>query len=162
MTTDIKSSRETRNTPTTHTPISFGDMDRFVDSLIRRNWTQPFHIDWPTVVEALPFHRIPKVDVIDRETEIVVRAEIPGVNKKDIDITVGEDSITIKGSTRREDKEEKGDFYRHELTTGSFSRTVGLPAAVDGAKAKAVFNDGVVELTLPKTEKTKRHSVKVD
>lgn len=84
-----------------------------------------------------------------------------GVDKKDIDISVGEDSVTIKGETRKEEKEEKGDYYRCEISSGSFSRTVALPAAVDGAKATATFKDGVLELTLPKLKATKRHKISV-
>jgi len=106
--------------------------------------------------------KVPKVDVIDREGEVVVKAEIPGVEKKDIDISVGEDAVTIKGEIRHEEKEEKGDYYRCEISRGAFSRTVALPAAVDGAKAKANFKDGVLELTLPKVEKAKRHTIKLD
>jgi HSP20 family protein len=87
---------------------------------------------------------------------------VPGVEKKDLDISVGEDSVTIKGSTSKEEKEEKGDYYRREISRGSFIRTVALPATVDGTKAKASFKDGMLELTLPKTEKAKRHSVKLD
>jgi HSP20 family protein len=106
--------------------------------------------------------KVPKVDVVDRENEIVVKAEVPGVEKKDLDISVSDNSVTIKGSTRREEKEEKGDYDRREISVGSFSRTVALPAEVDGNKAKANFKDGVLELTIPKAEKAKRHSVKLD
>lgn len=100
--------------------------------------------------------------MIDREAEILVRAGIPGVEKQDLDVSVNENSVTIKGATRREKKEEKGDYYRHELSEGNFCRTVGLPSAVDGTRAKANFKDGVLELTLPKVEKTPRHSVKIE
>ncbi len=144
------------------TPLE--DMDRLFDSFFRRSWLRPWQSDWHSLPEStLPFNgQPPKVDVIDREAEVIVRAGIPGVEKKDLDITVGEDSVTIKGATRREEKEEKGDYDRHELSAGSFSRTVALPAAVDGTRAKASFKDGVLELTLPKIEKTRRHSVKVE
>lgn len=152
-----------RKTPA-HGLIPFEDMDRLFDSFFRRSWMRPWHLDWPIIQELkLPFNgQPPQVDVIDREAEIIVRAGIPGVDKKDLDITVGEDSVTIKGATCREEKEEKGEYYRHELAEGTFSRTVGLPAVVDSTRAKASFKDGVLELTLPKIEKTKRRSVKVE
>ena len=147
-----------------HGLTPFEDADRLLDSFFRRSWMRPWHFDWHTIQELkLPFNgHPPKVDVIDREAEIIVRAGIPGVEKKDLDISVGEDSVTIKGVTHREKKEEKGDYYRQELAEGAFSRTVELPAMVDGTRATASFKDGVLELTLPKLEKTKRHSVKVE
>jgi HSP20 family protein len=146
-----------------HALTPFEEMERLFDAFSHRSWMRPWRFDWPALPEAiLPLNgRFPRVDVIDDETEVVVRAEVPGVEKKDIDISVGEDSVTIKGSTRHEEKESKGDYYRHELSTGAFSRTVGLPAAVDGTKAKAEFKDGILELTLPKVEKAKRHSVRI-
>jgi HSP20 family protein len=141
----------------------FEEMDRMFDQYFRRGWMRPWRFEWPGFPEmALPEMKVPKVDVIDRENEVVVKAEIPGVEKKDLDITVGEDTVTIKGSTRHEEKEEKGDYYRCEISRGAFSRTVALPATVDGAKARAGFKDGVLELTLPKVEKARRHSVKVE
>lgn len=141
----------------------FEEMDRMFDQYFRRGVMRPWRFEWPSFPEvALPEMKMPKVDVVDREAEVVVKAEIPGVEKKDLDISVGEDAITIKGSTRHEEKEEKGDYYRHEISRGSFIRTVALPATVDGSKAKANFKDGMLELTLPKTEKAKRHAVKLD
>lgn len=141
----------------------FEEMDRMFDQFLRRGWMRPWRFEWPSFPEiSLPEMKVPKVDVVDRENEIVVKAEVPGVDKKDIDITVGEDTVTIKGETRHEEKEEKGDYYRCEISRGAFSRTVALPAAVDGARAKASFKDGMLELTLPKVEKAKRHSIKVE
>lgn len=141
----------------------FEEMDRMFDQYLRRGWMRPWRFEWPSFPEmAMPEMKIPKVDVVDREGEVLVKAEVPGVDKKDLEITVGEDSVTIKGSTRHEEKEEKGDYYRCEISRGSFSRTVALPATVDGAKARASFQDGMLELTLPKVERAKRHSVKVD
>jgi len=141
----------------------FEEMDRMFDQYFRRGWMRPWRFEWPSLPEVgLPEMKVPKVDVIDRENEVVVKAEIPGVEKKDLDISVGEDTVTIKGSTRHEEKEEKGDYYRCEISRGAFSRTVALPATVDGGKAKGSFKDGVLELTLPKVEKAKRHAVKVE
>jgi HSP20 family protein len=111
----------------------------------------------------LPFEgKMPAVDVSDLDDEVVVRAELPGVEKKDVDVSMSDNTVTIKGSTKREEKEEKGDYYRCETTCGAFTRTVALPAEVDGSKAKAKFKDGLLELTLPKMEKSKRRSIEVD
>lgn len=142
----------------------FEEMDRMFDQFFRRGWMRPWQREWPSWRElAAPFEgKWPRVDVIDRDNEVVVRAEVPGVEKKDLDVSVTENAMTIKGSTRREEKEEKGDYYRCETTQGSFSRTVALPSNVDGTRAKAAFKDGMVEVTLPKLEKAKRLNVKLD
>ena len=77
-------------------------------------------------------------------------------------ISVTANSVTIKGATRHEEKEEKGDYYRCEISRGSYARTMSLPADVDEEHTKATFKDGILELTLPKLKQTKRHSVKVE
>jgi len=141
----------------------FEEMERLFDSYLHRGGMRPLRFEWPSFADlATVESKMPKVDVVDRENEIVVRAEVPGVEKKDLDVSVSDNTVTIKGSTRHEEKEEKGDYYRHEISTGAFSRTVALPADVDGSRAKANFKDGVLELTLPKMEKSRRHSVKLD
>ncbi|MCP3669264.1 MAG: Hsp20/alpha crystallin family protein [Gammaproteobacteria bacterium] len=103
--------------------------------------------------------KVPCVDVIDRKGEVVICAEIPGVEKRDLDVSVMDTSVTIEGTTSHE---EKDDYYRSEIAKGSFSRTVVLPENVDAAKARADFKDGVLELIVPKVEVSKRHSIKLE
>jgi HSP20 family protein len=92
----------------------------------------------------------PQVDVTETDKEIKVRAEIPGVDPKDIDVGVEDGTLTIKGEKKYErEKNEKGQ-YRTERSYGSFERSIALPAEVDGSKAKAEFKKGVLQLTLPK------------
>ena len=141
----------------------FEEMDRLFDNYFSRRWMQPFRSirpswDLPATFEG----KTPRVDVIDRDNEIIVKAEVPGVDKKDLDISVTDNSVSIKGSTRHEEKEEKGDYYHCEISSGSFSRMVRLPADVDAEKARSKFKDGVLELTLPKMKKATRHTIKVD
>lgn len=142
----------------------FEEMDRIMESFFPRGWMSPFRMDWPSWGEmaAAPETRAPKVDVIDRDEDVLVRAELPGINKDDLDVSVTENAVTIKGETRREEKVEKGDYYRCEISQGNFTRTVGLPSYVDSDNTKAKFKDGVLELTLPKVEKAKRRSIKID
>ncbi|KPK11431.1 MAG: heat-shock protein Hsp20 [Acidithiobacillales bacterium SG8_45] len=141
----------------------FEEMDRMFEGFFPRGWMQPMRWGlpaWSTMPE--PFEgRMPKVDVVDRDNEILVRAELPGVDKKDVDISTTENSVTIKGSTRKEEKEEKGDYYRCEISSGAFTRTLALPGNVDSSNAKAEFKDGVLELTLPKVEKSKRQKIEI-
>lgn len=138
------------------------ELERMLDNWWPRGWVHPslwdrsFFSDLARLDKAMP-----KVDIIDRDGEVLVKAEVPGVAKDDLDVSVSEDTVTIKGSTHHEEKEEKGDYFRSEIRRGSFSRTVSLPCSVDGTKAKAQFKDGVLELTIPKVEKSKRISVKV-
>jgi HSP20 family protein len=145
-------------------PSPFEQMDRFFDHYFSRGWMHPLRWSRPSWGDLpVPFEgKMPRVDVVDREDEIIVKAEVPGVDKKDLDISVSENTVSIKGSTSHEEKEEKGDYYRCEMSSGSFSRLVPLPADVDADKASSKFKDGILELTLPKVKKTKRHTVKVD
>ena len=141
----------------------FEEMDRLFDNFMQKGWMRPWRFEWPSFPEVMALERkMPKVDIVERDNEIVVRAEVPGVDKKDLDVSVSDNAVTIKGSTQHEEKEEKGDYYRHEISAGTFIRVVALPANVDGSKAKANFKDGILELTIPKTEKAKRHSIKLD
>ena len=141
----------------------FEDIERefegLFDNFMSRNWLRPFRWDMPAFARAEA--RLPKVDVIERDSEILVRAELPGAEKKDIDVSLTERTITITASTRTEKKEEKGDYHRQEISTGQVSRTVALPAEVDGQKASAEFKDGLLEVTLPKTAATSRTRVEV-
>ncbi|MEO0092573.1 MAG: Hsp20/alpha crystallin family protein [candidate division WOR-3 bacterium] len=103
----------------------------------------------------------PAVDVYDKKDSIVLKAEIPGVDKKDISISISEDEITIKGEVKREEEVKEQDYYRCERAYGSFSRTIPLPTAVDKEKAKATYKDGVLVVTLPKSEAAKPKEIKV-
>jgi HSP20 family protein len=142
----------------------FEEMDRVFESLFPAAWRHPFMQEWPSWSRmAAPLEgRMPKVDVIDRDKEVLVRAQVAGVKKEDLDVTLSDNTVTIKGCTSHEDKEEKGDYYRCEISRGEFSRTVALPADVDTEAAKASFDNGVLELTLPKAAKAKRRTVKVE
>ncbi|MGH8508996.1 MAG: Hsp20/alpha crystallin family protein [Gammaproteobacteria bacterium] len=147
--------------------VPFEDVDRWFEELSRamfdRRWLSPFERFFPSFPELrAPFEgRMPKVDVIDREAEIVIRGELPGVAKDDLEVSMTDDAVTIRASTRHEEKEEKGEYRRRELSRGEFQRVVALPAAVKGAEAKANFKDGILELVLPKLEPAKRRTIKV-
>jgi HSP20 family protein len=104
------------------------------------------------------------MNVIDRDDELVVEAELPGVKKADIDVSLSGDSITIKATTyQKTEKEgdEKGEYHRREIARGLISRTMTLPSVVDPAKASATFEDGLLRVTLPKSDRAKRQSVPI-
>ncbi len=151
--------------------VPFEDVDRWFsevahrfDDLFSRRWLSPFERLFPSVPEMkTPFEgRMPKVDVIDREAEIVIRGELPGVTKENLEVSMTDDAVTIRASTRHEEQEEKGEYRRRELSRGEFQRVLALPAAVKGAEAKATFKDGILELVLPKLEPAKRRTIKVE
>ena len=138
----------------------FEGIDRVFDDFFGRGWLRPFRRDWLAFPEL--DISMPRVDVIDRDEEVVVRAEVPAVKKEDIEVSISGNTVTIKGETKHEEKEEKGDYYRSEISRGAFSRMVSLPADVDESKARASLKDGVLELTLPKVEKARRRTIKID
>ncbi|HHH35588.1 MAG TPA: Hsp20/alpha crystallin family protein [Gammaproteobacteria bacterium] len=142
----------------------FEEMDRLFESFFPRSWLRPMRWEWPSVGElAAPFEgRLPKVDVVDRDSDILVRAELPGVDKKDLDISITDNTVTIHATTSREQEREEGEYYRREITRGSFARTVALPAEVDADGARASFKDGILELTVPKVAKAQRRRITVE
>ncbi len=143
----------------------FENMEHMFDSIFDRSWPRsfmsPMKIDWGDM--PAPFEgRTPKVDVINRDKEVLVKAELPGVKKDDVNVQVTDNTVTIRATTKHEETEEKGEYHRRELSRGEFVRSLTLPAEVDGAKAKASFKDGLLELTMPKLVASKRHSVNID
>ncbi|WP_455206644.1 Hsp20/alpha crystallin family protein [Kaarinaea lacus] len=159
-----KKSQELKRVEPARAMNPFEEMDRVFDNFISRGWLRPFRWEYPSWGELSRSleTRMPSVDVIDRDEEVIVRAEVPGIAKDDLEVTVADNAVTIKGQTKREEKQEKGDYYRCEITRGAFSRTIALPGYVSSSGATAKFEDGVLELKLPKVEKAKRHTVKIE
>ena len=161
----IKKEKETPARASRDRPLfPFEEMESFLDQYFDRPWFPPLRRDLPTWGElSKPFEgRAPNIDVIERDKEMVVRAEIPGVKKEDLEVSLSDNRLTIKGSTRHEEtKEEEGEYTHRELSRGSFSRTITLPSDVDGENAKAEFNDGVLEMTLPKQKPSQRRRIRV-
>lgn len=163
---------EDKPAPESHEPpmrpvMPAEEMDRLFEDLFGqrwpRAWMHPYRFEHPTWADLTAgFGKAPRVDVVDGATEIVVRAEVPGVAREDLDVSMSEDSVTIRGHSRREEKIEAANYFRAEISRGEFSRTVALPSAVDASKSKAKLENGMLEITLPKVEKAKRHSIKVE
>ncbi|SDO91146.1 heat shock protein Hsp20 [Halomonas shengliensis] len=153
--------------PATQAPESrgvspFHEFDRFFDSVFDRGWMPMLRRDHPLWERFAAFEKgMPKVDVIERDAEVVVRAEVPGFEREDLEVSVTDRSVTVKGEHRQEKKEEEGEYFRSEITSGSFSRTVALPGDIDADKAEASFRNGILELTLPKRNKANRRKVEV-
>jgi HSP20 family protein len=92
----------------------------------------------------------PQIDLSETDKEIKISAELPGVESKDIDVSVEDGTLTIRGEKKHEHEEKEKGRYRMERSYGSFERSIPLPAEVDESKAKAEFKKGVLRLTLPK------------
>jgi len=103
----------------------------------------------------------PLVDIVDKKDNILVKAELPGIDKKDIKISIGENSLTIRGEKKEEKEVKKEDYYCCERAFGAYSRTIDLPVEVDKNKAKATFKNGILEITLPKKEEVKPKEIEI-
>lgn len=136
-------------------PFSFlrHEMNRLFDDFNRGFWSAP--------VESRFESFSPRVDVSETDKEIKITAELPGMDDKDIDISLNKDTLTIKGE-KREEKEDKGrDYYRAERSYGSFSRTIPIPAEIDTDKVKAEFSKGLLMVTMPKTTEAIKETKKI-
>jgi HSP20 family protein len=106
--------------------------------------------------------RWPRVDIVEEEHEFKIHADVPGVDKSNIKVMVEDGLLTISGEKKEEKKEhKKGNYAYYERSFGSFSRSFNLPDHVDGSTIKAQYKDGVLEVTLQKTEVAKPKAVEV-
>lgn len=129
------------------------EMETLFDSFMRSFDLEPFE-------SRLAFN--PKVDITESDKEIRVSAELPGMDEKNIDISLGKDSLTIKGEKKQEQEEKGKDYYRMERSYGSFSRVIPLPEEIDSAKVDAHFRKGVLTVVLPKTVKAVESKKKIE
>jgi HSP20 family protein len=104
----------------------------------------------------------PAVDVYESENTIEIKADLPGMTEKDIDITVENNSLYIKGERKFENEEKRENYHRVERQYGSFYRSFQLPNTVDVTKINANFKNGILELTLPKREETKPKKISIN
>ncbi len=138
----------------------FQEMERRFEDFIRR----PFSL-LPSWMPRLRMHEIeeisPSMDIFTEGDDVVMKAELPGMKKEDIDVNLTGDTITISGEKEKEEKVEKKDYHRFERSYGSFKRLFSLPAEVQTEKASAKFKDGVLEIRIPKTEEAKKKEKQV-
>jgi len=103
----------------------------------------------------------PSLDISETKGELIIKTEIPGMDPKDIDISLVGDTLTIKGEKKQEKEEKEENYYRIERNYGAFSRMVKLPLAVQNDNIKASYQNGVLKITLPKSEEAKKKQVKI-
>jgi HSP20 family protein len=139
----------------------FRELEHRLDNVFSDNWGFPSRWelpDWSRLYKVKL--AAPRIDIVDRDDDILVRADVPGYNKDGLEVSFTDNTISIRGSTSEAKKEEKGDYYRNETMKGAFTRTVYLPSEVDGSQASSTYTDGVLEVLVPKLGKARR--VKVD
>jgi HSP20 family protein len=135
------------------------DMDRMLEDFFGRR-ARPW---WPErwlrtdEMEVKP----PIVDVFEEKDDMVVKAELPGMDKENIEVNLTDHTLTIKGEKKKEEEVKRENYYRSERSYGSFLRTLELPKDVHADKVKATFKNGILEVRMPKTEEAKAKEVKV-
>ena len=133
------------------------DMERRFDEIFGRSML-------PSIWRRLPAEQMawaPNIDVFEKGDKLVVKAEIPGMKEDEIHVSVEGDMLTIRGEKKTESEVKEEDYYRCERSYGSFFRSVSLPSTVDASKVEADYEEGVLEVTLPKKPELKRKKVAV-
>ncbi|MBM3449394.1 MAG: Hsp20/alpha crystallin family protein [Armatimonadetes bacterium] len=115
----------------------------------------------PARARATVTHWQPALEIFETEGEIVVRAELPGIDPKDVDITLTQEGVSIRAEVKPDAENGKRNYLRRELRYGTFMHAIGLPTDVDRDAARASFRHGILEVTLPKSERAKPRQVKV-
>ncbi len=135
------------------------DMDRMMVDFFGRR-TRPW---WPERWfrgEEMDV-RAPTVDVYEEKDDIVVKVELPGMDKNNIEVNLTDHTLTIKGEKKKEEEVKNENYYRTERSYGTFLRTLELPEDVHTDKVKAIFKNGILEVRMPKTEEAKAKEIKV-
>lgn len=139
----------------------FEEMERWVDEMFNKRFFGYPSFRFPELRMPWSDELSPNVDIYEEEKEVVVKAELPGLSKADLDINISDDIITISGEKKSEEKVEKKNYYRMERSYGTFTRKLHLPVATVSDKAKASFKNGVLEIHIPKTEEAQSRSRKI-
>lgn len=130
---------------------SMGQFGRFFDRW--PDWNQQS----PTTTSAWA----PNVDIFENENELVVKAEVPGIDPKDVELNVENNVLTISGERKLEFEDKKENYHRVERAYGAFSRSFSLPRLIDEGKITADYKDGVLTVHVPKHEKAKPRQIKI-
>lgn len=149
-------------TPYDEVRSPFSLIDRFLDD----SW-DPFNMMMPSLFRnrglASVSSLFPKVDVSETDNEIKVVANVPGIDPEKLNIEVGDDYLSLSGKIEKENKDEKdGKVYRYEREYGEFRREFALPARVKADQISAKAKNGVLTITLPKSDEEKKHKVRVE
>lgn len=142
----------------------WGEMDRWFDRMFEDFWRRPFPSAWrperwwPTAGISM---RMPAVDMFEEKDDIILKAELPGMEKNDLEVQISGSTVTLKGEKKKREEVKEENYYYSERSHGSFVRNIELPCEVKSDQVKAAFKDGVLEVRLPKTEEAKKKSITV-
>lgn len=133
-----------------------------MEKLFEDFWRRPFSLlGWPEMRVAERFEISPSVDIYEEGNELVLKADLPGITKDEVEINVTDNVLTLTGEKKREEKVERENYFRYERSHGSFCRRFHLPDGIDTEKIKAHYKEGVLEVRLPKTEEAKQKTKKI-
>lgn len=137
----------------------FNDLDTLrceMDQL----WDQ--FLNNPLSLQTSMAGKLPVIDIIEEADKIIIKADLPGMEKKDISVTLADDMLTIKGERSSEKEEKKKNYFRQERHFGKFQRTFRLPGEIKSEKVDAVFDKGVLQITLQKSEAQKNKEITIN
>lgn len=140
-------------TPFRHLSTLRDEIDRLFESPLG---------DWSPTWRQFSSGWLPAVDLFEDQDNLILKAELPGMKKEQIEIALHDGVLTLSGERKEEEKHHGADSYRSERFLGRFQRTVTLPVPVDAEKVKATYNDGILTVTLPKTEEAKPKQIPVE
>jgi len=136
------------------------DLERMEEEMEDMVRTFSRHVPWSRLRER-GNGWLPAVDMMERKDEIVVRADLPGLQEKDIEVSVQDGMLTLRGERKEEREEKDEDYYCCERVAGKFFRTLALPAGVDAEHVKATFKNGVLEVHIPRTKEAKAKRIEI-
>lgn len=141
-------------------------MNRLFDEFDREFWSAPFR---RSAFELEPLWRrqmtgttAPAVDIVEKDKAYEVKADLPGLDEKNVEVKISDGLLTIRGEKQEEKEEKKKDYYLHERRFGAFERSFRVPEAVDAEKIEASFKKGVLTVTLPKKPEAQKPEKKID
>ncbi len=147
------------NSPRTESPFTFmrrfsEEMDRvFEDFGFGRGWLAPgFERGLDQLGTLAGNTWAPQVEVLERDNELIIRADLPGMTKADIEVDIADNAVAIRGERKSEHEEDEEGYYRSERTYGSFYRRIPLPRGANAEEASADFRNGVLEITMPTSQ----------
>lgn len=140
----------------------FERMEEMFDNFLQRPFSRLMWPDLPRMMAET--EAAPSVDIYEEGNDIIVKADLPGMTKEDIEVNLTDDAIVLSGEKKKEEKIEKKDYYRLERSYGAFKRSFALPEGAQTNKAKASFKNGVLEVKIPKTgeARKKEHKIKIE
>ncbi len=124
--------------------------------LVESLWRDPFNF---SLFREVTY---PAINISENEKEIKVKAELPGLEPKDVELTIQNNTLILKGEKKLEEEEKKDNFHRIECSYGSFYRSIPLPTEIDESKVSAKFKNGILEIRLPKKEEARGKKIPIE